>query len=172
MALPDYIDIAQGTAIDLSFVNSSSVNVFDGMTGGTAIQSAKADLGANYAMEYAVVFRVRTGATAPAAGTTLELYLLTSHNGTDWPAKIAGATTAATYTLGTSDANLKLAGPATASLVVTADADTTLETAYALWRPRGRYVVGIVDSNLSVALGSGGLSKVLLIPLRTTVLES
>jgi hypothetical protein len=127
---------------------------------------ASADLGANFEDEYLVFLVVETG-TAPTAGLTLDLYLVCSHDNTNWPAKVTGSDAA--YTLGTSDANLRQAGAPVVALIATNDANTVLRQAPVIWRPRGRYVVPIVDNNLGQAVrdettATDNDSRVILVP--------
>lgn len=174
MALPDYIEITQGTAIVFGEAGASGVTAtmsFDNHLDNTAIQSASVDLGANFAEAYAVYARVETG-TAPTAGNTYDFYLVNSHDNSTWPAKVTGS--ASSYTLGTSDANLKQAGPPVVSLIATNDGTTTLGQAPVIWRPRGRYVVAIGDNNLGQGLrdeatATNNDSRLILVPLRTVV---
>lgn len=174
MALPDYVEITQGTAIVWGESGASGVTAtlsLDALANGAARMGASVDLGANYADEYQVYLRVETG-TAPTAGTTVDLYLLSSYDNSNWPAKVTGSDAA--YTLGTSDANLKQAGPAVLSLVATADGNTVLEQAPVIWRPRGRYVVPILDNNLGQAIrdevtATDNGSRVILVPRRVVV---
>jgi hypothetical protein len=107
------------------------------------------DLGASHAEEYEVYLTVETG-TAPTAGNTVDLYLVSTNNLSAWPAKVTGAD--ASYTLGTGDANLKQAGMPVVSLVATADLNTVLTQAPRIFRPRGRYVAPILDNNLGQAI--------------------
>jgi hypothetical protein len=132
---------------------------------------AAADLGANYADEYLVYLKVETG-TAPTAGNTVDLYLVSSYDNTLWPAKVTGSD--GSYTLGTSDANLKQAGPPVVSLIATNDGTTVLTQAPVIWCPRGRYVVPIVDNNLGQAIrdeatATNNDSRVILVPRRNIV---
>jgi hypothetical protein len=176
MALPDYVEVTQGTAIIFGESGASGVThtlSFDGQANATAQMSASADLGANYADEYLVYFRIETG-TAPTAGNTMDLYLVSSYDNTSWPAKVTG--TAGAYTLGTSDANLKQAGPPASVLVATADGTTVLEQQPVIWRPRGRYVVAIADNNLGQAVrdevtATDNGSRVILVPRRVVINE-
>lgn len=176
MALPDYIQITQGTAIVWGEAGGSGVTAtlsFDALANGAAIQGASVDLGSNWEDEYLVYFSAETG-TAPTAGNTIEAYLVSSHDNTTWPAKVTGS--AGSYTLGTSDANLRQAGPPVVSLIATNDANTVLTQVPALWRPRGRYVAPIVDNNLGQALrdratNSDNLSRLILVPRRLVINE-
>ena len=174
MALPDYVEITQGTAVVWGEAGASGVTAtlsLDALANGAARQGASVDLGANFADEYIVELRVETG-TAPTAGNTVELYLLSSTDNTNWPAKVTGSDGA--YTLGTSDANLRQAGPPVATLIATNDGNTVLIQSQSIWRPRGRYVVPIVDNNLGQAFrdettATDNGSRVILTPRRTVI---
>ena len=176
MALPDSFKVSQGTAIIWGEAGASGVThtlSFDALGNGSAIQGGSADLGADWDRDYAVYLIIETG-TAPTAGNTVDLYLISSRDGSEWPAKVTG--TAGSYTLGTSDANLRQAGPAVTSLVATADANTVLVQAPVVWRPIGRYVAPIADNNLGVAVrdettATDNASRVILIPLVDKVVE-
>jgi len=174
MALPDYVEITQGTAIVFGESGASGVTHtmgVDALANAAARMSNSADLGADYADEYIVIVRAETG-TAPTAGNSLDLYLLSSYDNTNWPAKVTGSD--GSYTLGTADANLRQAGPPVAVLVATADGTTVLEQAPVLWRPRGRYVVALLDNNLGQALrdettATDNGTRVILIPRRVKI---
>lgn len=174
MALPDYIRAAQGTAIIWGVSGASGVThamSIDGLANGAAWMGASADLGASWARRFAVYLIVETG-TAPTAGLTADLYLVSSRDGSQWPAKVTGSD--ASYTLGTSDANLKQAGPPVVSLIATADANTTLVQAPVIWTPRGRYVAPILDNNLGQAFrdeatATNNDTRIILVPLPDTV---
>jgi hypothetical protein len=177
MALPDYIEVTQGTAIVWGEAGASGVTAtlsLDGLANGAARMGAAVDLGANFANfadEYIVELRVETG-TAPTAGNTVELYLLSSTDNSNWPAKVTGSDAA--YTLGTNDANLRQAGSPVATLVATNDGNTVLIQNQSIWRPRGRYVVPIVDNNLGQAFrdettATDNGSRVILTPRRTVI---
>jgi len=177
MALPDYIQNSLGTAIVFGEATASGVTHrldCNGLANGTAQQSAYADLGANFETDYLVEFAAETGTTAPTAGNTLDLYLLSSNDTASWPAKATGS--AGAYTLGTSDANLRQAGAAVSVLIATADSNTVLRQAPVVWRPRGRYVVALLDNNLGQALRSEATAanndtRITLTPLRTLISE-
>jgi hypothetical protein len=169
MALPDKLQITQGTAIIWGEAGASGVThtlTWEALANGAARMGASADLGANFEDEYLVYLVVETG-TAPTAGLTLDLYLVCSHDNTNWPAKVSGSDAA--YTLGTSDANLRQAGAPVVALIATNDANTVLRQAPVIWRPRGRYVVPIVDNNLGQAVrdettATDNDSRVILVP--------
>lgn len=174
MALPDYIEVTQGTAVVWGEAGASGVTAtlsLDALANGAARMGAAVDLGANFADEYIVELRVETG-TAPTAGNTVELYLISSTDNSNWPAKVTGSDAA--YTLGTSDANLRQAGSPVVSLIATNDANTVLIQNQVIWRPRGRYVVPIVDNNLGQAFrdettATDNGSRVILTPRRTVI---
>lgn len=185
MALPDYIKILQGTAIVWGEAGATGPTVtntlsLDGLNNGAARMGASADLGVLSGSdhlwddEYLVYLFVETGTAAPTAGNTVELYLVSTWDTSYWPAKVNGSD--GLYTLGTNDANLRQAGAPVISLIATADTNTILIQAPVIWRPRGRYVVPIVDNNLGVAFrdeatASDNNSRVILIPRRTAVIE-
>jgi hypothetical protein len=174
MALPDYIQITQGTAIVWGESGGSGVTAtlsLNNLSNGAARMGASVDLGANFEDEYIAILAIETG-TAPTAGNTFELYFGFSHDNTNWPAKITGSDAA--YTLGTSDANLRQVGTPVVSLIVTADGNTLLVQASAIVRPRGRYVAPLVDNNSGQATrnqttASNNLSRVYLVPRRLVV---
>lgn len=174
MALPDKIQITQGTAIVWGEAGASGVThtlSFDGLANGSAIMGASADLGSDWDDEYLVYFSVETG-TAPTAGNTTEVYLLSSYDNSTWPAKVTGS--AGSYTLGTSDANLRQAGSPVVSLIATNDGNTVLTQAPVIWRPRGRYVVPIADNNLGQAYrdettATDNGSRLVIVPRRVVI---
>ena len=176
MALPDYVQVTQGTAIvwgESGAAGVTAVCALNNLANGAAQQGASVDLGANWEDEYLAVLAIETG-TAPTAGNTYELYLGYSHDNTTWPAKLTGSN--GSYTLGTNDANLKQIGSPVVSLVVTADGNTVLTQIPSIIRPRGRYVAPLVDNNSgqgtrNQTTASNNLSRVYLIPRRSVINE-
>jgi len=176
MALPDTFKVSQGTAIVWGEPGASGVThdlSLDALADGAARQGDSADLGADWDREYLVYLVAETG-TAPTAGNVVDLYLVSSHNGTDWPAKVTGSDGA--YTLGTADANLRQAGAPVVSLFATNDANTVLRQAPVVWRPAGRHVAPIYDNNLGQAIrdettATNNDSRVIIIPLVDKVIE-
>ena len=174
MALPDYVQITQGTAVVWGESGASGVTAtlsLNNLANGSARMGASVDLGANWEDEYTAILAIETG-TAPTAGNTFEAYLGFSHDNTNWPAKITGSDAA--YTLGTSDANLRQIGTPAVSLTVTNDGNTLLVQAGSIIRPRGRYVAPIVDNNSGQAIrnqttASNNLSRLYLIPRRLVI---
>ena len=175
MALPDYIDLTQGTAIVWGEAGASGVThtlSVDALANGSARMGASADLGADFAERYLLYILVETG-TAPTAGNTVDVYLQFSFDGSTWPAKVTGSDGA--YTLGTSDANLRQAGTPY-SLIATADANTILVQSPFIITPRGRYVVPILDNNLGQAIrdettATDNGTRIILVPLRAKILD-
>lgn len=174
MALPDKIQITQGTAIVWGEAGAAGVTAtlsLNNLANGAARMGAAVDLGENFDDEYLVYLSIETG-TAPTAGLTVEAYLISSYDNSLWPAKVTGSDAA--YTLGSSDANLRQAGPPVVSLIATNDANTVLTQAPVIWRPRGRYVVPIIDNNLGQGTRNEGTatdngSRLILIPRRLVV---
>ena len=176
MALPDYIQLTQGTAIVWGESGASGVTAvcsLNNLANGSAQQGASVDLGANWEDEYTAILAIETG-TAPTAGNTYELYFGFSHDNTNWPAKLTGSNGA--YTLGTSDANLRQIGTPAVVLTVTNDGNTLLIQTGSIIRPRARYVAPLVDNNSgqatrNQATASNNLSRVYLVPRRLIVNE-
>jgi hypothetical protein len=176
MALPDTFKVSQGTAIVWGEAGASGVTKtlsLDALADGAAQQGESADLGSDWDRDYAVYLVAETG-TAPTAGNVVDLYLVSSHNGTDWPAKVTGSDGA--YTLGTGDANLRQAGAPVVSLFATNDANAVLRQAPVVWRPAGQYVAPIYDNNLGQAIrdettATDNDSRVILIPLIDKVVD-
>ena len=176
MALPDYIQITQGTAIVWGESGASGVTAvcsLNNLAGGSAQQGVSVDLGANWEDEYTAILAIETG-TAPTAGNTYELYFGFSHDNTNWPAKMTGSNGA--YTLGTSDANLRQIGTPAVVLTVTNDGNTLLIQTGSIIRPRARYVAPLVDNNSgqatrNQATASNNLSRVYLVPRRLIINE-
>ena len=176
MALPDYIQITQGTAIVWGESGASGVTAvcsLNNLAGGSAQQGASVDLGANWEDEYTAILAIETG-TAPTAGNTYELYFGFSHDNTNWPAKMTGSNGA--YTLGTSDANLRQIGTPAVVLTVTNDGNTLLIQTGSIIRPRARYVAPLVDNNSGQATrnqgtASNNLSRIYLVPRRLIINE-
>ncbi len=176
MALPDSFKVSQGTAIVWGQNGGTGVTAdlsLNNLQDATAQQGASVDLGADWDQQYTVYLIVETG-TAPTAGNAVDLYLVSSRNGTDWPAKVTGSNAA--YTLGTGDANLRQAGPPVVSLFATNDANTALQQAPVIWTPSGRYVAPIVDNNIGFALrnaspATASASRVILVPRTEKVID-
>lgn len=177
MALPDYARIIQGTPIIWGQPGASGVThdlTTDGLANATARMGESADLGEYWDDEFLVYLIGETG-TAPTAGTTLDAYLVCSYNGTTWPAKVTGSDAA--YTLGTSDANLRQAGPPVVCLIATNDGTTALVQAPVIWRPTGRYVAPILDNNLGQGLrdettATDNDTRIILVPRRSVIVDT
>ncbi|GIW83221.1 MAG: hypothetical protein KatS3mg105_5028 [Gemmatales bacterium] len=177
MALPDYFIRTQGTAIVWGENGASGVThvlSLNNLANGAARSGVYADLGANIPDAYLVFLVMETGATAPTAGLTYEVYLVSSHDASVWPAKLNG--TDASYTPGSNDINLRQAGSPAAVLVATADANTVLRQAPMVWYPRGRYVQPILYNRSGQALAnktpaSDNASRIIMIPFNSSVVD-
>jgi len=183
MALPDNVEITQGTAIVFGEAGATGVTHtlgLDALANGVARMSAYADLGADFADEYLVFFRVETGATAPTAGNTAECYLVSSHETSNFAGFVTGSDGAYPPSADTGasvDQAIRQLGPAVAVYVATNDATKVQRQAPVIWRPRGRYVCAVVDNNLGQAFrdettsNADNDSRVILVPRRVRVTE-
>lgn len=183
MALPDFAGTVQGTAIvwgESGATGVTKVLSFNNLANGAAQQGASADLalsvgGILLLPEFCWVYlSIETG-TAPAASTSFEAYLVSSHDNTLWPAKVTGSN--GSYTLGTSDANLRQAGPPVVSLVATADGSTVITQVPSVWYPRGRYVSPIADNNLGQAVrnettATNNDSRLVIVPVYPAIVDA
>jgi len=175
MALPDFIDLTQGTPIIWGESGASGVThvlSVDGLANGSARMGAAADLGADFAERYALYLLVETG-TAPTVGLTVDVYLCWSYDNASWPAKVTVSDGA--YTLGTADANLRQAG-APYSLIATNDTNTVLVQSPYIITPKSRYVVPILDNNLGQAIrdettATDNGTRIILVPIRAKVVD-
>ena len=183
MALPDFAGTVQGTAIvwgESGATGVTKVLSFNNLANGAAQQGASADLalsvgGILLLPEFCWVYlSIETG-TAPAASTSFEAYLVSSYDNTLWPAKVTGSN--GSYTLGTSDANLRQAGPPVVSLVATADGSTVLTQVPSVWYPKGRYVAPIADNNLGQAVrnettATNNDSRLVIVPVYPAIVDA
>lgn len=166
-------EISRGTPIIWGQPGASGVThdlSVDGLANGAARMGEYADLGASHAEEYEVYLYVETG-TAPTAGNTIDVYLICSNDTTNFPAKVTGIDAA--YTLGTADANLRQAGMPLISLIATNDANTILRQPPVIWRPKGRYIIPIIDNNLGQAIrdettATDNDTRIILVPRNIT----
>jgi len=135
-----------GTATDVAFDLTS-------VAAAAAEASAKADLGANRAPEYAVHAAIEM-AVAPVTGTTFDFYWAPSVNttaGAGNPGWVSGASEAYTGTPGTLAeglAHFKMIG----QMVMSADATGTIQMAYiGKFSPPTRYGCLVVVNNTAQA---------------------
>jgi len=176
MALPDYFKIEQGTAIVWGESGGSGVTntlSLDALADAAGRMGAAVDLGAVFDEEYMVILVAETG-TAPTAGKTVELYMASSHNNTNWPGKVTGSDAA--YPATVAD-NKKQLGTPVSILIATADANTILRQQPEIWRPPARYVAPVVVNLLGQSFrdettASDNDSRVILVPRRLLVQES
>ena len=170
MALPDYFKISFGTAViwgENGAAGVTNVLTFEALAAAAARMGAVADLGASWDEEHLAYLIWETG-TAPTAGGTVSLYLVTTDDTGRYPANVDGSDGA--YTV----ANLVRAGAPVVTLRVTNDANTIMRQAPTIWRPAGRYAVPIVVNNTSQAgrdevTATDNDGRVILIPRRYAV---
>jgi hypothetical protein len=177
MALPDNILVKHGTPIIFGEAGASGVThtlSFDGLADGSAIMSAVADLGENFADEYLVLLMVETG-TAPASGKTAELYLVATYSTSYYPGGVTGSA-GAWPSDGNEDEWAKQLGAPVVSLVATNDGTVLQTQAPVIWRPPGRYVVAVFDNNLGYAVrdeatATNNDSRVIIVPRQLVITD-
>lgn len=178
MALPDYFTQELGTAVVWGEAGASGVTKtlsLDALADGSARMGASADLGAAWDQEYLVQLIVETG-TGPTAGTRADLYLACSMDNSTWPAGVSGSDAAWPSDGNEDEWAVQLGWPVT-SLIATNDGNTVQVQQPVIWRPRGRYVVPVVDNNLGQAFrdettATDNDSRVILRPLRSLIQDS
>ena len=176
--LPDYFKTEPGTAIIWGEASGAGVTLtlsLDALADGTARMGAVADLGANWDTEYYVMLVVETG-TAPTAGTTAELYLACTHSTSYYPGGVSGSDNAWPGDSNEDEWKGQLGAPVVV-LIATNDGDTTQIQQPVIWKPRGRYVVPVVDNNLGQAFrdqatASNNTSRVILVPRRLVIQDA
>lgn len=168
------IKVAHGTPVIWGEAGASGVTAtlsFNALASTKARMGAAVDLGATWDMEYLVQLVIETG-TAPTAGTTAELYLVCSYNGTTWAGGVTGSD--APYKDAEESEWKRQLGIPASILVATNDGNTVQCQAPGIWRPQGRYVVPVVVNLLGQAVMSEGTatdndSRVILVPRVVTV---
>ena len=156
--------IVWGEASGSGVTNTLSL---DALANGSGRMGAAVDLGANWAEEYILEFRVETG-TAPTAGTIAECYLAFSLDNSNWPGKVTGSDAA--YPTTVADNKKQLGTPYV--LIATADGTTILKQKQWIIRPVGRYVAPVVVNSLGQAFrdeatASNNDSRVILTPYKS-----
>lgn len=136
---------------------------------------ASADLGANYDQEYILEAMFESG-TAPTAGGSIDVYLAWSVDGSTWPNEVSGSD-GAWPADGNEDEHAKQLGRPAISIIATNDGNTVQRQNPVVIRPRGRYVVPIVDNNLDQAIrdeatATNNDSRIKLTPKRTAIIDS
>lgn len=174
MALPDTFDCSQGTSVIFGEAGASGVTntlSFDALADGSGRMSAEVDLGATFKRWYRIEIWIETG-TAPTAGNTVDLYIASSYDGTNYPAGVSGSD-GAWPADGNEDEwakQLEYVG----SYVATNDGNTVGIQAAWEYRVKGRYLVVVVDNNLGQAIrdevtATDNGSRVILTPLSDSV---
>jgi hypothetical protein len=172
MALPDYFKVALGTSVTWKDSGGDAVLTLSGLANAAGRMGASKDLGAGadsgWDEEYAVFLTVETG-TAPAAGTTVELYFSSSADNTTWSGKVTGADAAYPATV----ANNKLQlGPPVSVLVATNDLNTILRQQPTIWRPPARYIAPVVVNLLGQAFRATTNHSVVIVPRRYLIQDA
>jgi len=179
MALPDYFKRELGTAViwGQSGATGGSLTVTDDLSlnalaSGSARMGEYVDLGAAWDEEHVLIPMIESG-TAPTAGLSMDVYLAFSHNGTNWPAGVSGSD-GSWPSDGNEDEWAKQLGTPARIVVSTNDGNTVQTASAVIVRPRGRYVVPIVDNNWDQAIRNQGtasdnLSRIILAPLRLLI---
>lgn len=184
MALPDSAKLTIGTyllvADSTDYADNQGMGTrtdqinMEGLTDAQARESDQLDFTANLDLEYVVGVSMEF-ATAPASGTTLDLYMGWSNSGTaatNNPGGLTGSDADYTGTAGDSlDDSLKQLDYL-GSMVLTADATTTvqIDTAVATFTPRARYGILVVHNNSGVTTHSDAVEMaVRLTPLVTQI---
>ncbi len=179
MALPEYLMRELGsTPIIWGEAGASGVTktlTFEALAAGSARMGAKADLGAAWDDEYILQLIIESG-TAPTAGGTVDLYMACSYNDTTWPAGITGSD-GAWPADGNEDEWSPQLGAPVISLVATNDGTTIMVQNPVIWRPTSRYVVPVVDNNMSQAIrdeatATNNDSRIILIPRRLLIQDT
>ena len=154
--------VKQGTAITWKAVGGDNGMTFASLANNAGRCGVKADLGATFASHYAVVAEFNLD-VAPTAGNTIEIYWAPSHDNTTLPGGATG--TDAAYKTGEEDEwkkQLLLVGV----VVVTADADTVVQTEMLVFSPPARYGCPVVINKTGQAFeGDDDSHQLTLIPL-------
>lgn len=178
MALPDYFKIQLGTAIIWGEAGASGVTntlTFEALASGSARMGAVADLGESFDEEYLVFLIIETG-TAPTAGGTVDLYLVSTDDTSRYPGGVTGSDGAWPGD-GDEDQWARQLGVPVVQLIATNDANTIQIQNPVIWRPAGRYVVPVVDNNMDQAVrdeatATNNDSRVILVPRKLVVVDS
>lgn len=176
MALPDYFKLEHGTAKVWGHTGGSGVTHaldVNALASGSGWMGASADLGADWEQEQAVFLSVETG-TAPASGTTVELYLASSYDNTRWGGKVTGSSAA--YPTVVAD-NKRMLGTPAVILVANNETNTVLTMDMAIWIPKARYVVPVFINLLGQAIRNQGTasdnaSRVIIVPRRSLIKDA
>lgn len=180
MALPDYFKVELGTPVIWGEAGATGISLtvtktltFEALANAAGRMGASADLGAQWDRDHLVQLIIETG-TAPAAGTTVELYLAWSHDNTNWPGKVTGSDAA--YPATVAD-NKKQLGNPVQILIATADGTTVLKQNPTRIRAMARYVTPVVVNLLGQAIrdevtATDNDSRVVLTPLISSIRDT
>ncbi len=176
MALPDYFKAELGTAVIWGEAGGSGVTAtmaVNALADAGGWMGASVDLGVDWDQEQLAILLVETG-TAPAAGTTVELYFAFSYDNTTWPGKVTGSSAAYPATI---SLNKKQLGLPSVILVATNDGNTILKQQPEIIRPKGRYTAPVIVNLLGQAFRNEGTAsnndtRAILVPLRALVQDT
>ena len=127
--------VKQGSGVTWKAVGGDKAMTFASLADNAGRCGVKADLGATFAARYAVTAEFNLD-VAPTAGKTIEIYWAPSHDDSTFPGGATGTDTG--YKTGEVDEwkkQLLLIGV----LVVTADADSVVQTQTFVFLPPARY---------------------------------
>jgi len=178
MSLPDYFKRELGTAVVWGEAGAAGVThtlSFNALASESARMGAVVDLGAQFEDEYLVILIIESG-TAPTAGGTVDLYLVSTDSQTRYPGGVSGSD-GAWPSDGDEDQWAKQLGMPVMQLIATNDANAIQIQNAVIWRPAGRYVVPVVDNNMDQAVrdettATDNDSRIILIPRRLVVQDS
>lgn len=178
MALPDYIQNIQGTAVIWGEAGASGVTntlSLDALAAGSARMGASVDLGESFEEEYILEARIESG-TAPTAGMSIDVYLAWSTDNTNWPAGVSGSD-GAWPADGNEDEWAKQLGRPALQVISTNDGNVVQPQNPVVIRPRARYVTVVVDNNWDQAIrdeatATNNDSRVVLTPKRKKIADT
>jgi hypothetical protein len=139
--------IKQGTSKTWKASGGDKTITLAGLANGAGRCGQTIDLGATFAREYLLTVEINLD-TAPTAGETIEVHWAPSHDNTTFPGGATG--TDAAYKAGEEDewkTQLMLLG----AVVVTADADSVVQTQGFIFSPPARYGCPVILNKSGVA---------------------
>lgn len=177
MALPDYIQSSQGTAVIWGEAGASGVTntlSLDALASGSARMGASVDLGSNWEGEYILEARIESG-TAPTAGGAIDVYLAWSTDNSNWPAGVSGSD-GAWPADGNEDEWAKQLGAPACSVIASNDGNTVQKQNAVVIQAKARYVTVVVDNNWDQAVrdeatATNNDSRIVLTPKKLVIAD-
>jgi hypothetical protein len=174
MALPDSFKYQQGTPI--TWGDSGALGVTSGawlslnnLASATGRMGQAVDLGALFDQDYGCLVSIDAG-TAPASGTSVEVYLAFSHQNSPWPAMVTGLDAAYPVNV---DQNKRMLGMPISIVSAVNTGTFTFVQQPTLFTPLGRYVTPVVINLLGQAFrnttAASHNSRVTIYPLTGTM---